>query len=130
VTTTYDFGASPLGQCRLLGFDTDLENASFQDEEWTVFLNLNNQDVRLATAQGVDVLAGSEAYIQKVVKLLDMTTNGPATAKSLHDYAAELRRQAYEGDGDMIGFIDVAETVESPWTYRERMVKQWMRTAG
>lgn len=124
---TYD-PLTPLGQVRLLSFDSDDSNAIFTDAEITALLGLNGQDVRLAAAQAVDILAANEAYVQKVVKIADTWTQGDKTAVSLQAYAKELRRQAYEGSGDMTGFFDWSEFVDDEFTARERVIKQFIRT--
>ncbi len=118
-----------VGQVRLLVFDTDIANATFSDEEITALLGLNASDIRLSSAQAVDIIAANEAYTQKVLKTLDVQTNGAKTANALFDYAKELRRQAYEGSGDMVGFFDWAEATNDEFSIRERIIKQWFRTS-
>lgn len=120
---------TPVGITRILAADFDLPlNATFQDETYTALLNLNNQSVRLAAAQAIDVMALNEAIVQKVIKILDLRTDGAHTAAAMVIQANELRRQEYEGSGDFTGMFDYAEMVTNPQTMRERVIAQWLRT--
>lgn len=127
MSVTYDV-TNPVGQVRLLCFDTDITQALLQDEEYTALLGLNGSSIRLAAAQAVDILAANEAYVQKFLKTIDVSTDGSKTAGSLQAYAAELRRQEYEGSGDMSGFFDYSEEVYDEFNLRERVIKQFLRT--
>ena len=102
---TYDL-TSERGQVRLLITDTDHDNPIFQDNEIDFFLNntaVDGNDVNLAGAKALETIAASEALVQKKIKLLDLTTDGPAVAKSLREAAALLREQSdSEGDIDFI----------------------------
>lgn len=129
MSVSYDV-STDLGKVRLLSFDTDTTNPIFQDEEHTAFLDLNAGNVRLAAAQAIDTTAANEAFVQKMIKMLDLMTNGPQTAMALRAAAEELRRQVYEGSGDFSGMFDIAEQVYDNWTLDEHFVKSWMRTNG
>ncbi len=104
---TYDL-TTERGQVRLLITDTDHDNPIFQDNEIDFFLSNTavdgTNDVNLAGAKALETIAASEALVQKKIKLLDLTTDGPAVAKSLREAAALLREQS-ENEGD----IDVIE---------------------
>jgi hypothetical protein len=127
MSVSYDV-TTDLGKVRLLSFDTDASNPIFQDEEHQAFLDLNAGNIRLAAAQAIDIVAGNEAYVQKMIKMLDLMTNGPQTAKALREGADELRRQVYEGSGDFSGMFDIAEQVYDNWTFDEHFLKSWQRT--
>jgi len=120
---TYD-PTTTLGLVRLLITDTDVDNPIFQDNEITAFLALHGQDAKLAAAQALDVIASSEALTQKVVKTLDLQTNGPAVAAALRAHATELRRQVIDEDA---GF-DVAEMVVDHFTWRQAVWNDILRT--
>lgn len=91
---------SQIGKVRLLITDTDIENPIFSDEEITNFLSITEidgeRDVRLAAAQALEVMAASEAIVQKKLSMLDLTTDGPAVAKSLREAAKALRDRVEE----------------------------------
>lgn len=96
MSATYD-PTKDIGKVRLLITDTDVSNSIFSDEEIQQFLNLTsidgNIDVRLAAAMGLETMAASEAYVQKKISMLDLSTDGPSVAKSLREAAQRLRDQ-------------------------------------
>ena len=124
---TYDV-TTPRGQCRLLAIDSDSTNQIFSDAEIDTFLLLEDQDVYLAAANALDTIASKTAYVLKVVKLMDLTVDGSKVSADLRDRATELRRQVYEGHGDMTGLIDWAEFAEQPFSTYERLWKSWLRS--
>jgi hypothetical protein len=130
VSFTYDV-TQPSGKVRLLCTDIDTANAIFQDAEIQAFMDLNSQDVRLAAAQALDVIAASDVYIEKKLLLPDLIqTDGPAVAEALHAQAKELRRQVMEGDADGLGLFDIAEEVVDPFSLRARLLNELLRKTG
>lgn len=123
---TYDL-STDRGKVRLIIGDTDTANALFQDEELDAFLGLEGGDVRLAAAQALDAMASSETMIQKAIRLMDLSTDGPAVARQLREHARELRRQVAEGSGDMEGLFDWAEMVTDRFSAGERLWKEFLR---
>ena len=123
---TYDL-TSERGQLRLLITDTDHDNPIFQDNEIDFFLNNTavdgTNDVNLAGAKALETIAASETLVQKKMKLLDITTDGPAVAKSLREAAALLREQS-ESEGD----IDVIEQNLNVFSAREIIWNDAIRT--
>lgn len=87
-------------QVRLLISDTDPGNRVFSTSEINDFLALNANSVRRAAAQALDTIAANEAMVSKKIRTQDLSTDGPAVAEQLRKQAAELRRQADEGEGD------------------------------
>lgn len=79
--------------------------------------------VKLAAADALDIIASSEAMIQKRIKLLDLTTDGPAVADSLRKHAKTLR----EGIQSEPSF-DFAEQVNDNAGFVEKMFKDFMRS--
>ena len=126
---TYDV-STDRGKVRLLIGDTDESNVNaqvFQDADVDALLTLENADVRLAAAQALDSMAASEAMVQKVIRVMDLSTNGAATARVLMERAALLRRQVADGSGDFAGLFDWAEQVNDPFGARERIWRQALR---
>jgi hypothetical protein len=104
-------------QVRLLIADTDPANRFFSTLQLTDFLTLNGDSVRRAAAQALDVWAANEAMVSKKIRTQDLSTDGPAVADALRKSAAELRRQADQGEGDAeaTGF-EIAEFTPYPAT--------------
>lgn len=96
---TYDVSTS-IGQVRMLCNDKYAEDFIFTDDEIRVFLTLNNDSTRLAAAMALDTIANDEAYVLKVITMLDLKTDGRATAEALRAGADRLRQQEAEfGEG-------------------------------
>jgi hypothetical protein len=100
----------------------------FSDEEIAAFLDMTGDDVRYAAADALDTIASDQALVVKAVKILDLQTDGPATAESLMKRADKLRAQAdaeaaaeEEEAGDL---FDYSEMVFNEFTKRERVMKQ------
>lgn len=94
---------TPRGKVRLLIGDTDtatVANQIFDDASVDAFIELSDgADVKLASALALDRIASSQALLQKKIKLGDISTDGPAVAKSLREHAEALRSEVYEGSG-------------------------------
>jgi len=65
--------------------------------------------IRSAAAMCLEVMASNEAYVQKKVRLLDISTDGPAVAAELRARAAELRKQDLLEENAADGGFEVAE---------------------
>ena len=85
---------------RLLIADTSTANRMFSTRQIAQFLRLNSDNVRRAAAQALDVMASNEAMVSKVIKTQDLSTDGAKVAEALRKQAAELRRQADDGEDD------------------------------
>lgn len=81
----------------------------FADLHLQAFLDINNQNIRLAAADALEALGTSEAYIAKVIKTEDLQTDG---AKMMGQFLARSRwlRQvaSMEANDDPDGF-DIVE---------------------
>lgn len=114
------------GKVRLLIGDIDDQNPIFEDDAIDAFISMAlNNDVRRAAAQALMTIAASEVYVQKVIRLLDLSTNGAAVAAELRAQAKALRDEADAEEVD--GAFDWAEQVYSPAQYVERLWKQRLR---
>ena len=124
---TYDVSTG-IGQVRLLITDTDEDNPIFQDAEIQAFLDLNNSSVKRAAAQALDTIASNETLVQKRIRLLDLSTDGPAVAAELRKHAAQLREEAEDADAETAeGLFDWAEMAVDEFTARERVIKEELR---
>lgn len=79
---------------RLLTGDKAVDDYLFTDDEMESFLELNNGNVYYAAADALDAIAANAAYTLKVLTILDVTTNGQATAEAIRASAAALRAKA------------------------------------
>lgn len=120
---TYDLSNS-IGKVRLLIPDSQETTAVFSDEEISAFLALESSSVRRATALALETIASNEALTLKVVRLLDVQTDGAKLADSLLKRAATLRQQALEDDG-LAGFTqwEIAEWAVDDFTLRDLTVR-------
>lgn len=76
------------------------------DEQLQAFLDLEGNNVKRAAADALDAIAVSEVLVSKKITTQDLSTDGPAVAKSLHDQAASLREQALvDSDTDAVAQI-------------------------
>lgn len=105
---------------------TLLSDASLQ-----ALRDLEGADDRLAAAQALDIMASSEAIVQKKLKLLggDLETDGPAVARALREHAQRLRDQVTSGLADPAGQFDVIEQVVDDFSARERVTAEALRGA-
>ena len=106
MTFTYIPG-TVLGTVRLLCTDRDPDHEIFSDEEIAVFLDLNEQDVRLAAADALDQIATSQALILKYIEVNGLKTNGQAVANALHQQAESLRSRAAAEAAEDDEYIDI-----------------------
>jgi hypothetical protein len=99
------------------------------DSHLQSFLDLEAGRIKRAAASALDTIASSEAMVQKRITLLDLQTDGPATANALRQHAKALRDQANDeiSEEDAEGLIDYAEMVLPPFTsypyYKHR--REW-----
>ena len=116
-----------VGQVRMLIPDRVEAEAFFSDEEITALLTLEGNNVRRATAMALETMASSEAYVSKVIRVLDLSTNGAATSDALLKRAAMLKKQADAAEISGEAGFDIAEWVVDDFSARERILKQALR---
>lgn len=115
------------GKVRLLISDIDPNAAVFQDGSIDAFLSIAlDGNVKRAAAQALLSIAVNETLVLKRIRLLDLSTDGPAEAAALRALAAELTRQA--DDEEITGAFDWAEMVNSPAQHQERLYKERLRS--
>lgn len=111
------------GRVRLLIGDDDTDNQIFQDASIDAFLALEGDVVKLGAAAALEAIASKQAYIQKVMKVGDLTTDGAKLAQALRELAATWRAQ----DADTPAF-DIAEWSVTPAAANEITLKDALRS--
>lgn len=126
--------AEPIGQVRLLIPDRIESEAIFQDEEISGLLALEAGVVKRAAALALETISSDEVLVQKVIKTLNLQTDGAKVADALLKRAAALRVQARteaeaaaDDDDDGSGYFDVAEVVVDTFSSRARWRNEGLR---
>jgi len=123
---TYNL-STDIGKMRLLIPDRSASAYFFEDAELTAMLSAEGDNVKRGTALALETMASNEAYVQKVIRLLDLSTNGPAVAASLMARAAQLREQADTEEGAAGGDFDWAEQTLTSFAERDIRYNEWLR---
>ena len=121
---TYDI-TTDRGKVRLLIPDRTAAQYLFEDDEIDYFLTAEGNVIKKAAALGLETMAADEAYVQKVIKSMDLSTNGAATAEALLKRAALLREQAAANIAG--GPFDWAEMVVTDFNARECVYNEALR---
>lgn len=121
---TYDLATS-IGQVRLLIPDRVDSGHIFEDTEITAMLTIEGNVVKLGAALALETIASDQAMVLKVMRLLDLTTDGAKVADALLKRAAALRAQADAEDAT--GAFGYAEWVVNSFSERERRLNQALR---
>lgn len=128
---TYDLSVDR-GRVRLLISDVDVQtpaNQVFTDDEIDAFLDLEGS-VRLAAALALETIARNEVMVSKVMRVLDLQTDGASVARELRFQAKELRDQAADlADADATLGFDTADLVVDVFTWRDRVWNENLRGA-
>lgn len=116
------------GKVRAMIPDSKEATYLFEDDEINVFLLIEGH-IKRATALALETIASDQALVLKVIKVLDITTDGAKVSDALLKRAKMLREQV---DAEIVlsdqqPAIDIAEMVLDDFTWRERMVKQSLR---
>lgn len=124
---TYD-PTTDVGKVRMIIGDKDEAYVMFQDDEISAFLDLNGESVKRAAAAALDTIASDQTLKLKVIRLLDLSTDGAGVARSLREHADRLRVEADVADAaEEGGLFDYAEMNLNAFTRRARVVNQAMR---
>lgn len=122
---TYDV-STDRGKVRMLTPDSSATNYVFEDAEVDAFLSLEG-DVRRAAALALETIASNEALTLKVIRVLDLQTDGAKTSDALLKRAGLLRGQAEAADAASGDLFDWGEMVLDDFSARERLGAQWLR---
>lgn len=118
-----------IGKVRLRISDKYSDDYIFEDEEILSFLFDEDDNWRKAAALALETIATSEVYIQKVIKILNLSTDGAKVAAELRAQAKELRAQAAAlATTDDDGLFDVAEWNIPPFNYGTIVINDRLRT--
>lgn len=112
---------------RLKITDRDLINPIFQDEEIEAFLSMEGSSVLRASAAALEAIAIDQALVLKVIKLLQLSTDGAKLADSLLKLAGRYRDQADFADAASGDLFDWAEMIDDQFAARERLTKELLR---
>lgn len=124
---TYDV-STDVGKTRMLIPDRVYESLFFTDEEIEAFLSLEASNVLRAAALALETMASDQAMTLKVIRLMDLTTDGQKTSQALLERADRLRSQADDAElAEEGGGFDIAEWVVDPFSYRNRMTNEFLR---
>jgi hypothetical protein len=124
---TYNL-STDAGKVRLIIPDNNSNSYVFEDAEIDAFLALEYSNVRRGAALALETIASNEAYVLKVIELLDLKTDGAKTSDALLKRAKLLRDQADRQDAaEEGGAWDIAEWVVDDFSARERVGNQWLR---
>lgn len=116
-----------IGKIRLIIGDKDGQYPIFQDDEIQAFLDMAG-DVRRAAADALDAIASDQVMVLKVVRTLDLQTDGAAMSRELRQHAKSLREQANAADAGNGDLFDIAEFADDAFSQRERVWKQALRS--
>ena len=129
---TYDI-TTDRGRVRLLCTDTDVAGGApaqyFQDDEIDFFLTAMSGSVLRAAAIALLTIAAQEVLLMKRIRLLDLSTDGPAEARALRELADVYQEKATLAEAaDAGGTFDYAEMVTDEFTAEERRNKEYLRS--
>ena len=124
---TYDT-TTDRGKVRLLATDVDSSNQIFSDAEIDTFLTLEDSNIKRSAALALETIARNQVLVLKVIRLLEIQTDGASVARELRMQADNLREQATadeaRSDG---GAFDWAEMVTDDFSLRRRFVSSALR---
>lgn len=118
---------SDLGKVRLLIPDRQPDEYIFDDVEILALLEMED-GIKRTTALALETIASDQAMTLKVIRLLDITTDGAKVSDALLKRAQSLRDQAETGDETDEGGFDIAEMVYDDFSFREKVVKEAERS--
>jgi len=127
-TFTYDL-TTDIGRIRWRIGDKYANEPIFYDEEIQVALDLEGDNVKRAAAQCLETIAADQVLTLKVIKLLQMSTDGAKVAAELRANAKLLRDQALadETQPQEDATFDIAEQVVDIFSLREKLRKEYQR---
>lgn len=125
---TYNLVDSPtISKIRAIIPDNNESTYVFEDDEIEAFYAIEGSSLKRAAALALETIASNEAMVLKVIRLLDISTDGAKVADSLLKRAALLRKQADDEEVAADAGFDIAEMVFSPFGYWQHLTNESMR---
>ncbi len=121
---------TPAGQVRLLitaGESNDLDAEIFTEPQIEAFLALEKANVFRAAALALETIAVDQVLVLKVIRTLDVQTDGAAVAKALMARAVMLRERSDDEPDTADDDFAVAEFADPVFGYRQRIDRQILR---
>ena len=127
---TYDATLSTdLSKVRLLATDVDAANPIFTDEEIGAFMAMEGSNLKRSAALALETIARNQVLVLKVIRLLEIQTDGASVARELRMQAEKLREQADRDEASSDGgAFDWAEMVTNDFSLRDRFVATALRS--
>jgi hypothetical protein len=119
----------PKDKVRLLISDVGGDDGSkfiYTDAEIMAFLEMADENIFRAAVDALRTLAANAAQVLKVIKLLELETNGAETAEALNNTADKLESRASENEEGM-EFVDWNV---GPFSDRELRYRGWLLEYG
>lgn len=116
---------------RLLATDVDAANPIFTDAEMDAFMSLEGSNVKRSAALALETIARNQVLVLKVIRLLEIQTDGASVARELRMQADNLRAQADRDEASSDGgAFDWAEMVVDDFSLRNRFVSSALRSGN
>lgn len=116
---------------RLLATDVDAANPIFTDAEVDAFMSLEGSNVKRSAALALETIARNQVLVLKVIRLLEIQTDGASVARELRMQAENLRAQADRDEASSDGgAFDWAEMVVDDFSLRNRFVSSALRSGN
>lgn len=127
MTFSYTIGTD-IARVRMRIRDTVEMRALFSDEEIQDCIDTERSSWKRGAALCLETIATNEALLLKVIKELNLSTDGAKLADSLMKQAQKLRDQADEEDSfSADGLFDWAEQALNPASVEEILVNDILR---
>ena len=126
MTAITDF-STDVAKVRLLIGDINAATPIFNDEAIQAFLSLSAESVKRAAAAALLVMATNEVMVQKRIRLLDLSTDGPAEAEALRKLAEQYRKEADIEAAGGIGWLELPTGVGQ---FDKRTPQSWADLLG
>jgi hypothetical protein len=115
------------GQVRLLIADTDENEQVLDDNQIDGFLSLEGDNVFRAAALALETIAVDQALVLKVIRTLDVQTDGAKVSTELRARAKDLRARADDDADSADDDFAIAEFADPVFGYRDRLTRQLLR---